>query len=214
MLSMLSMLSMLCLAAACGEADSSVPLDPTLNQDLGSQVDVGTEDAGVLDSGGAEDTGGDAATQCVADLPQGSGVGQVAPDVTLTDCAGNAHNLRDLCGAPVWMFLYADWCPTCRSKAPGVSVRQANFGAQGLQSWFVVTANRQGGVPSATECGAIQRTYSLTGPVLIDNGALQDALGVASNDVNVVLDERQVIQSKARYASTNSVDAAIEQVLP
>jgi peroxiredoxin len=59
-------------------------------------------------------------------------VGQVAPDFTLRDLAGNPVSLAGLRGKVVIVNFWATWCPPCRAEMPSMEQLHRELAAEGL----------------------------------------------------------------------------------
>lgn len=190
------------------------PPPPAGTSDAGSPI--GSTDAGT----DGVDAGSDAGTPmigatCPPPGPYGTAVNDVAADFTLMDCDGEPRTLHELCDRQaVWLFEFADWCPPCRSFARDeVNRIYERFAGESFAAYFVISEDDGFGEPSAATCAEIRERYDLTMPVLFDPGrTFEDTLGVASNEVNVVLREGGVIAWKGRYAADRA-EPTIEAVL-
>lgn len=199
----IALASLLVLALACDDEPVSTDRTPDMG---GREVDAATPADGGLavDAGPAADaaTGG----ACPPTGPFGTAVGDVAPDVTLLDCEGNEVSLHEsLCDGSVgWAFVYAEWCPPCRSFArDDVESIWQSYRDQGLSGVVVVTADASYDAPTAELCAEVRDRYGLTMPVLFDpTGALPSGLDVRSNAVNVLFSEGMRIEWKGRYAES------------
>jgi len=204
---------LLCALLSLAACDESTP--PAGAADAGPP-DLGGTDAGV----GGTDAGTDAGAPpggptCPPAGPYGTAVNDLAADFTLMDCDGAPHTLHELCDRQaVWLFEFADWCPPCRSFARSeVNRIYERFEGESFAAYFVISEDDGFGEPSAETCAEIRDRYGLTMPVLFDPGTtFEDTLGVASNEVNVVLREGGVIAWKGRYAADRA-EGTIEAVL-
>jgi cytochrome c biogenesis protein CcmG, thiol:disulfide interchange protein DsbE len=96
------------------------------------------------------------------------GLGQVAPDFTLTDLEGREVKLSDFRGRPVWINVWASWCAPCRAEMPDIDAvyreQRASGGANGLALLLVSL----GEDPAAVRRYMSTTRYEL--PVLLDPG--------------------------------------------
>lgn len=60
-------------------------------------------------------------------------VGQVAPDIVITDTDGKAHALKDLKGKWVLINFWASWCAPCMEELPLLVDAQQRYAGRGLQ---------------------------------------------------------------------------------
>jgi peroxiredoxin len=69
----------------------------------------------------------------VADLPTGTQPGQLSPDFTLKNEAGQPLSLSSLRGQPVVVAFWASWCPHCQEEMPLLQEMHEQYAGQGLQ---------------------------------------------------------------------------------
>ena len=189
------------LASACAAAPTELGEQP----DASRQRDAPMPDAFGADAFQPPDA---AAPMCPPTGPYGRRVGDIAPDVMLTDCDGVVHSLHELCAKQVtWLFEFADWCPPCRTFAMSRAndIYDANVRDHGdaFAGWMVISQTASFGEPTVDDCAMIRDRYGIHMPVLIDpSGALQTALGVAPNEVNIVLTEGARLHWIGRFAGS------------
>ena len=190
-------------AFASGARDAAVA-----GQDAASVSDAGAPRAEDAPSGGV----------CPPTGPYGQRVGDVAPDIALTDCDGNTHSLHALCDREaVWLFELALWCPPCRefamSGANRVYDRFRGEAADSFEGWVVVSEDASFEPATSTTCREVRERYGLHAPVLFDTeGVLQSAFGVASNEVQIVLGPGGRIEYVGHYGA-DEVEAEIARTL-
>jgi cytochrome c biogenesis protein CcmG/thiol:disulfide interchange protein DsbE len=92
----------------------------------------------------------------------GIGVGQAAPNFTLTDSAGHPVTLSSFRGHPVIINFWASYCSPCRGETPLLQQLYNEHQAQGL---VILGINE--GEPASTMLQYMQ-DYQITYPVLAD----------------------------------------------
>lgn len=65
----------------------------------------------------------------------GFSVGQIMPDFSFFDLSGNTVYLSDFLGRPLYINLYADWCPYCDYEMPDM---QSTYEMYGSDSQFIM----------------------------------------------------------------------------
>jgi peroxiredoxin len=85
-----------------------------------------------------------------------------APDLSLTDVAGNPTSLADYRGKVVLVNLWATWCPPCKEEMPALETFYRNHAGDG----FTIVAINDG--DSAAEVVRFVKDYGLTFPVWLD----------------------------------------------
>ncbi len=215
-------LALVCASAgvlvACGggSAPPAPVMDGGVARDAGGAIDAarGADAGRGADGGGAIDGGGDGvdagaadagASLCPPTPPFGRAPGETIGELVLRDCDGVEHSLHELCDRQaVWLFEFADWCPPCRSFASSDANRiYRAFSSESFAAWMVISEDAGFAAPDAADCAAIRDRYGIEMPVLIDpTGALQSLLGVAPNEVHVVLGEGARIDWVGHYAGS------------
>ena len=95
------------------------------------------------------------------------GLGQAAPDFSLTDLEGKTVKLSDFAGRPVWVNVWASWCAPCRAEMPDIEAVYREMKGSGGSGLALL-------VVSLGEDPAVVRRYLSTTryelPVLLDPG--------------------------------------------
>lgn len=92
------------------------------------------------------------------------GIGDQAPDFTLTDLSGQPLTLSDLRGRYVVLNFWATWCPPCRKEMPVLQQVHARYQEQGV---VVVGVNLD---ESPLTIRAFTEPLGVTFPIVIDKG--------------------------------------------
>ncbi len=104
----------------------------------------------------------------------GTGVGQRAPDFTLTTTGGKAVSLSNFRGRPVVLNFWATWCPPCREEMPAI---QSFYEKRGREIQ-VLAVNLTASEKSAAHVKDFLKAGGYTFPVLLDtrNSTAQEYL--------------------------------------
>jgi cytochrome c biogenesis protein CcmG, thiol:disulfide interchange protein DsbE len=105
-------------------------------------------------------------------LPMGGatsplGLGQTAPDFSLTDIEGRQVKLSDFAGRPVWVNVWASWCAPCRAEAPDIDAAYRELRGAGGNGLVLLMVSL-GEDPTAVRRYLDTVRYEL--PVLVDPG--------------------------------------------
>ncbi len=155
------------------------------------------------------------ATSCPPSGPFGTTVGEVAADATAYDCDGNPVTLHSLCDRDVsWVFVYADWCPPCRSfAARSANTIQTTYADDDVDGFILISQDSSGSRPTEEVCADIRDRYSLEVPVLFDrDGSVATALGARPNSYPVVMSQGNVIEW-AQHFGDSMLSSQIETAL-
>jgi cytochrome c biogenesis protein CcmG, thiol:disulfide interchange protein DsbE len=91
-------------------------------------------------------------------------IGQPAPEVALTDLAGNTHRLSEYRGKGVLLNFWATWCVPCRSEMPSMERAFHALSGKGL---VVLAVSLDAGSRSAVD--DFVKELALTFPILLDS---------------------------------------------
>ncbi len=90
-------------------------------------------------------------------------VGHVAPNIILTNLAGQTINLSQLRGKPVYINFFASWCPPCQFETPDVEKMYKKYGSK--ITFIGVNLAFNDTVPRLKQ---FLKNYGVTYPVLLD----------------------------------------------
>ncbi|MFT6399214.1 MAG: peroxiredoxin [Bradymonadia bacterium] len=154
--------------------------------------------------------------ECLELVATGSDIGDVPTDVTLLDCDGNEHSLRELCAEQAaWVFVYTGWCPPCQVNAGIANEFAAEFASDGFATYFVVSETQTFDEPDADYCSGIRDRFGLTMPVLFDpDQAMPAAAGMPHFDIDIVLGADNELLFAKQHASREEVREVILSRLP
>jgi len=138
-------------------------------------------------------------TGCV--VPEGSKVGDKAPDFTLSTLDGGQVTLSDLKGKPVMLVFWTTGCSACIYQMPFLETAQNEAGAD------VEFINIDIGESSSQVQAAVDYyEFSLT--VALDNDySVSDAYNVIYTPTNIIIDRNGIITyvRKGSFLNTNEI---------
>lgn len=133
----------------------------------------------------AESQRSDAGEACV----QPAAVKFSAPELELTDLAGNTVRLEDYTGDVILLNTWATWCPPCRAEMPDLQEYYRRHQSEG----FTILAVNIGESASLVE--DFQESQGLTFPIWLDpQEATLRALNTISLPYSVVIDRKGEVQ--------------------
>jgi peroxiredoxin len=118
--------------------------------------------------------------------------GNSAPDFTLSDLNGNKVNLSAMKGKVVMVEFWATWCPPCKESIPEINKLYIKYKDKGFT---VLAISVDKGLDSA-ELAEFAREYSLTYPVMLDNGKASSSYRVGSIPTSFMIDKNGRMVSK------------------
>lgn len=135
---------------------------------------------------------------CPPQGPFGTEPGDLAPNLTLRDCAGQPVELHQLCRhRAAYLYTFAAWCQTCQAAAASGEDEALfeQFRDQDFAMWFVVTGTTSSAPPDAAYCQAVQVQYGLPMTVLYDaEGVTESVLDMLPNGDDLVLSRGAVVE--------------------
>jgi thiol-disulfide isomerase/thioredoxin len=123
-----------------------------------------------------------------AAAPAVATVGQPAPPFLLEDLAGTPVASKSLRGKPVYINLFASWCPPCRTELPAIVRSYGHF--KGQIAYLGVDEQEP-----AERITPFVRTMGIGYPVAIDQGQLQASLGARAIPLSVFIDRRGIVRA-------------------
>ena len=147
-----------------------------------------------------------ATTVTVTPPPEGSKVGNLAPDFQLQDLDGETVSLSGLRGSPVMLNFWASWCGPCRAEMPYIQQIYDEWQDKGL---VLLTINLR---ESASTARQFMQSNNLSFPVLLDtNGNVAQKYNVSGIPATFFIDKDGIIQ--ARKVGSLSSKQQIEDYL-
>ncbi|HXW50437.1 MAG TPA: redoxin domain-containing protein [Candidatus Acidoferrales bacterium] len=117
-----------------------------------------------------------------------SPVGKPARDAPLTTLSGGSTSLHSFAGHPVWLNFFATWCPPCKAEMPQIETRYRRLHGQGLE---VVGVDQE---ETPELIARFTRPFSITFPIVIDEGPAAAAYGVFALPTSVFIDARGIVR--------------------
>jgi peroxiredoxin len=137
-------------------------------------------------------------------------VGDEAPDFSYQSLTGDTIKLSDYKGQVVFLFLFGDGCPGCKSigndtetKVQQVYGAKDDFQALGLDLW-----NSSSSVTTVT---AFQSTTKITYPLLLKAGDMAQNYKTTYDRI-VVIDQEGKIRHKGSTVVHNDLDNAVSVI--
>ena len=116
-------------------------------------------------------------------------IGQVAPDISLTDMQGNRVNLSDYRGQVVILNFWATWCPPCREEMPSMEKLHRDYQDKGL---VMLAVNVEENGKKAVTSFLKKTPYSF--PILLDEQAeAQNSYGVFRYPESFIIDRNGIV---------------------
>jgi len=139
----------------------------------------------------------------------GQGVGEPAPDFTLTTTDNSEFNLSENSGKVVFLFLFGYACPHCLANGNNTETgiyniykNNTDFVALGIDTW---NGNLSGVLNFISQTG-------ITYPVALDGSAVQ-SLYSTTYDRIIVIDQGGIIRYKSTANATSTVVSEAKQVI-
>jgi peroxiredoxin len=113
-----------------------------------------------------------------------------APDLTLTDLAGESRSLDQYRGQVILVNLWATWCPPCKEEMP---VLQAYHNKHNGQGFAIIAINDGDPTPDVAQ---FVQDYELTFPVWLDPTyiATEQAFKTLNLPSSYVIDRNGVVR--------------------
>ncbi len=146
-----------------------------------------------------------------AQAPQGSVVGQTAPDFQLPALDGNPVTLSEFSGRPVLLNFWATWCGPCLYEMPMLEAAYEGHSDEGLMLLAVNVGE------SKEKVEAYLARYDLSIPVLLDvRGSLMQVYDVQFFPTTFFIDGDGVVRARkiGAFASAEQLESALNEIMP
>lgn len=146
-------------------------------------------------SADSETSAEDSSSVTTLSAKEGTAVGNLAYDFTLTNYAGESVTLSDLRGKIVILNFWASWCGPCQSEMPGFQVMQEKITGQGDKADTVfLTVNLADGQRETRDIAqAFLDENGYTFPVVFDKGDVANQYMITGIPSTFVLDKDGII---------------------
>ena len=143
--------------------------------------------------------------------PQGTQVGNLAPDFQLLALDQQPVSLGDLRGKPVMLNFWASWCYPCVFEMPYLQEIHEEYSEEGL----VLLAINMGEGPSTVEKFLLSNNYSFL--VLLDTrGVVAQQYGAINIPTTYFIDEDGIIQERkiGAFISKTQIEEQLSKIMP
>jgi len=123
-----------------------------------------------------------------ADAAQPASVGKKAPPFLLEKFDGDSLTLADFTGKPLFINLFATWCPPCRMEMPLIA--QTSKAYAGRVSFLQVDEQE-----SPSIVAPYLKSIGVKALVAIDQGPFEANYGAAAVPESVFIDRRGVVRA-------------------
>ena len=132
------------------------------------------------------------------------GIGEPAPDFSLTTLEGGPLELTDFKGErPLMLVFWATWCPICREEVPQIKQIVKQFEPQGLS----VVGINVGINDSPRRVKAYRDKYAIDYPLAFDKGSrVTRAFGVTGTPTVLILDKQGIVRYRDAAVPENLAD--------
>lgn len=120
----------------------------------------------------------------------GTGLGNKAPDFTVTDYDGKQIKLSDFQGKPVFINFWASWCPFCLDEMPTMAKVQQEFGDQ----YVTLAINRAEKLDRARQFSDQVGVTGKMALVLDADDSIYRSFGYFAMPVSIFVDKDGIIQ--------------------
>jgi len=146
-----------------------------------------------------------------APRPEGSQIGNLAPDFQLQDLNGDTVSLSDLRGSPVMLNFWATWCPPCRAEMPYMQQIYVEWQDKGL---VILTINLR---ENSSKVRQFMQSNNLYFPVLLDaNGNVAQKYNVTGIPTTFFISKDGIIQERklGAFQSKEDIEDCLSKIRP
>ena len=142
--------------------------------------------------------------------PQGTQVGDLAPDFQLLTLDQEPVSLGDLRGTPVVLNFWATYCSPCVQEMPMLEEAYQEYSDQGL---ILLAINIEG---SKSKVNEFLLSQNLSLPVLLDTGVVAERYGILYIPTTFFIDKDGIIQEKkiGAFFSEAELEEKLTKIMP
>jgi len=114
--------------------------------------------------------------------------GEPAPAFRLESFDGSIVTLAQFAGKPLYINVFASWCPPCRTEFPRIVAAQRRYGNRVT---FLAVSTQEPAAPAKRFANAMHATF----PVAIDRGRMGLSYGARSLPDSYFVDRHGVVRA-------------------
>ncbi len=151
------------------------------------------------------------ASAATSPTPEGTQVGNLAPDFQLQNLVGQVISLSDLNGKPVLINFWATWCPPCRDEMPDLEKIYEEWSDKGL----MLLAINVGESPALVK--EFLETHNFSVPVFLDTErSVSEKYNITGIPTTFFIDKHGIIGGKrvGAFSNKEEIEGYLGKIIP